>query len=81
MHYLTNAKARLFNLITLAFIACLIAAPVWAAPTVDDIYTAVDFSGMQAKLIPMAVLLVGIALVGVVTTIAIRYMKKGKSAA
>jgi hypothetical protein len=43
-----------------------------AAPTIDDVWTAVDLSGISAKIIPIMVLVVGISMI----FLAVRYIKR-----
>lgn len=66
---------------TAAFVAAttaLTAAPAFAAPTVDDIWTAVDLSAIQGKVIPLAVIVIGITLVGVALALGKSAAKKAK---
>lgn len=75
-----------FNNLYLAMMAALTGVfcsiPAWAstpAASVDDIYAAVDFSGISDKVIPMAVLIIGVGLVAVALVIGGKYLNRAKA--
>ena len=80
MELIINARRSLANALLVVFVSVITAVPVMAAPTVDDIWTAADISGISAKVIPMAVLIVGIALVGTALAIGVKAIKKSRGA-
>lgn len=52
--------------------------PASAEPTIDDVYAAMDFTGISGKLIPAAILLVGIGLIAVAIVIIGKYNNRAK---
>ena len=73
-----------FTALSTLFLACAVsvitAVPAIAAPTTDDIWAKMDISGIEAKIIPLAITCVGITVVGVVWHYATKAGKKSKSA-
>lgn len=71
---------KFFSLAFSCLVSLLVVSSAQAAPVVGDIWTAADISGISALLIPICVLIVGIALVGTGSSLAVRAVKRVRGA-
>ena len=79
MYYLQKVTKKVQGLIALLAVVAVsfYTSVVYAAPTIDDVWAACDLSGISGKVIPIMILIVGIAMV----FLAVKYIKRSLRAA